>query len=303
MDRRERMAAGVQALDRWMDDLVRGGLASLETAGSALWSRRARRLVDAQAPGLARWIGSLAAVPGSGPVWPEVILGELGRIALLTEAFHRLDDLPSPLQADVLRHLGWALRKPEVLERGERVQDLWVVLGRAEEEDELLRTRRDWLAGVDSGRVALVLQFAHGTRGFDTVLDPGTMAEGELCFWPGANPQRALVVEGLSSGVAVGSLPGHEDIEAFLDRVSAEIARDPWARRSGGALRQVIPLVRKDEWWLRDRRGRGLRLQMDQPWTLLAISGGHPVDVAVEWDRRSLRPLAVVANGVYQELR
>ncbi|MBW1881427.1 MAG: SWIM zinc finger family protein, partial [Deltaproteobacteria bacterium] len=94
MDRRQRMAVGVQALDRWMDDLVRGGLASLETAGSAPWSRQARRLVDAQAPGLARWVGSLAAVPGSGPDWPEVLLGELGRIALLTEAFHRFDDLP-----------------------------------------------------------------------------------------------------------------------------------------------------------------------------------------------------------------
>jgi hypothetical protein len=178
-----------------------------------------------------------------------------------------------------------------------------VVLGRAEEEDELLRTRRDWLVGVDTGRVALVLQFAHGSRKFDTVLEPGTMAEGEICFWPGANPQRALVVEGLSSGVTVDRLPGHEDLEAFLDRVSAEVARDPWVRRSGGALRQVVPMVQKDGWWLRDRRGRGLPVEMDEPWTLLAISGGHPVDVAVEWDHRNLRPLAAVAAGLYQELR
>ncbi|MBW2256196.1 MAG: SWIM zinc finger family protein [Deltaproteobacteria bacterium] len=303
MDRRQRMAVGVQALDRWMDDLVRGGLASLETAGSAPWSRQARRLVDAQAPGLARWVGSLAAVPGSGPDWPEVLLGELGRIALLTEAFHRFDDLPPPLQDDVLRRLGWSLRKVELLERGERVRDRWVVLGCVEEEDELLRTRRDWLAGLDTGRIALVLQFAHGSRRFDTKLDPGTMVEGELCFWPGANPQRALLVEGQSSGVTVGDLPGHEDIDGLLDRVSTELGRDPWAHRFGGALRQVVPVFWKDEWWLRDHHGRALAFRSDHPWSLLALSGGHPVDVAVEWDHRFLSPLAVVADGVYQVLR
>jgi len=296
------MTDGVQALDRWMDDLLRNGLANLENVGSAPWSRRARRLVDAQVPGLARWLGSLAGIPGSGADWPEVLLDELGRMALLTEAFHRLDDLPPPLQDEVLRRLGWSLRKEEVLERGERVRDRWVVLGRAEEEDELLRTRRDWLAGLDGGRIALLLQFAHGSRRFETRLDPGTTLEGELCFWPGSNPQRVLVVEGRGSEVTVDRLPGSEDVDAFLDRVSAEVARDPWARRFGGALRQVVPVLGEDGWWLRDRRGLGLPFQSDHCWNLLAISGGHPVDVAVEWDHRFLAPLAVVADGVFQEL-
>jgi hypothetical protein len=34
-------------------------------------------------------------------------------------------------------------------------------------------------------------------------------------------------------------------------------------------------------------------------WLLLALSGGHPVDVAGEWDGAAILPLGVVADGAY----
>src|SRR5262249_32647954 len=52
--RRARTAAGVEELDLWLADLIRHGLADAQSRPAAFWQTPAARLVDAQAPGLAR---------------------------------------------------------------------------------------------------------------------------------------------------------------------------------------------------------------------------------------------------------
>jgi hypothetical protein len=44
---------GLDALDLWLDDLLRQGLATVETQPATFWERQAARMVDAQAPGIA----------------------------------------------------------------------------------------------------------------------------------------------------------------------------------------------------------------------------------------------------------
>ena len=46
----KRVLAGIDALDRWLEDLVRNGLASVEAQPASFWEAQAKRLVDAQAP-------------------------------------------------------------------------------------------------------------------------------------------------------------------------------------------------------------------------------------------------------------
>jgi type VI protein secretion system component VasF len=47
------VAQGLDALDLWLDDLLRQGLATVETQPATFWERQAARMVDAQAPGIA----------------------------------------------------------------------------------------------------------------------------------------------------------------------------------------------------------------------------------------------------------
>ncbi|MFB9493372.1 SWIM zinc finger family protein, partial [Nonomuraea dietziae] len=55
--RRARVEAGLAELERWLADQVRKGLAA---ASESEWQHLARRLVDAQAPGVAAMVGGLA---------------------------------------------------------------------------------------------------------------------------------------------------------------------------------------------------------------------------------------------------
>src|SRR5579883_930249 len=82
---------GLDGLDLWLNDLVRQGLASVQTQPASFWERQAARLRDAQAPALDTRVRKLAELPNASTNWPEKLLAELGKMALLTHAF-RLED-------------------------------------------------------------------------------------------------------------------------------------------------------------------------------------------------------------------
>ncbi len=140
------MAAGLADLDRWLRDLVRHGLADARSKPYSFWDGPAARLVDAQAPGAARLVRSLAGAGGT-----ERLLERLGRLHLLTEGYKHLDTLPAETQADVRAALGFTIKEEEVL-AGPSVRDRWLVVGQSVEEEDRLRVQRTWLHGSESRR-------------------------------------------------------------------------------------------------------------------------------------------------------
>lgn len=291
--RLERVRDGIDALDRWMHDLVRSGLGSVAAAGSAPWEAQAARLVDAQASGLASRLRGIGHFARATPDWPGELLADLGRLALLTHAFGRLADLDAPLQADVRQLVGWTLKEDEVVAAGDLVEDDWLVLGQFVDEDERFRVQRTWLKGGRSGRVAMILQFAAGTAPFGDTFAPATHFEATLAFWPSAFPLRALVHARTTVAKAWEErLPGADSFAACLREAADALGRQPWLGRLPCVVREVVPVIGQDERWsLVDRDRAAIPLGGTGTWSLLAISGGHPIDVAGEWDGRVLRPL------------
>ena len=57
--------------------------------------------------------------------------------------------------------------------------------------------------------LALVLDFAVGGQPLDTTLVPGSALEGEVVFWPGGWPLRALVKERRECPAPLPDLAGH----------------------------------------------------------------------------------------------
>ncbi len=301
--RQERVAAGLGRLDLWMSDVVRSGLAGLERQQPSFWETEAKRLVDAQAPGLAARLRRIAELPGSSPDWPGVLLGELGRLSLLTDAFGRLEQLDPALRSDVRQMIGWTVSQEDPAAQGETVADQWLVLGQTIEDEERVRVQRSRLLGRSTGRTATVLQFSAGGQPFPETIVPGTSTEGELTFWPGAAADRAKFAarRGETTRIA-GRLPGCDSIEAFLQQVAATLARQPWRDRFLGVLLEVVPVYGKPPWSVRDRGGRTLPLVRREHWQLLALSGGRPVDLAAEWNGREVLPLGIAGDAEYRLL-
>src|SRR5262249_27210919 len=66
LDREANVVAGLKELELWLRDLVRHGLAATQTRSLDYWEQMSRRLIDAQAPGVARRVRDLSHLPQSG---------------------------------------------------------------------------------------------------------------------------------------------------------------------------------------------------------------------------------------------
>lgn len=302
--REERVAAGVEELRRWLEDLVRQGIAALSSKPPSFWETPAARLVDAQAPGAARLVRQLSSVAHSGEGWPERMLERLARLHLLAEAYARIDALPEPAREDVRAALGFTLRQ-EDLAAGEGVRDRWAVLGLRVEEEERLTVRRIWMRGESTGRAALLLAFSVAGQPMEPGPPPGTIVEAELAFYPGAAPLRAVFRSPPGEPRHLSTVTGHATVGDALAAYADALARNPWTERFPLALAAVVPVQDGGGWLLRDSDGAAIPLHPSASpagWPLLAMSGGAPVAVFGEWDDDGLYPLSASAGGRFVPL-
>jgi hypothetical protein len=292
--RADRVSAGVAELTEWLSDQIRLGLAGLASDGGEQVRAVAARMVDAQAPGLANALNRAADLVGVGNDWPGRVLAELAMAHLLLRGHAGLaGDLPAPLAETVRTQLGFTVDTADVLATGERVTDRWWVLGRVDDVGEYLVTRRTWLRGSATGRVALVLSFGPPGRPLDTSLVPATTVETALAFYPGAVPLRALPVDESYEGDERVDRPDGDPVDVALDRYADALAHDPWCARWPLLLDGVTPVRGAGGWLLADRHGAALPLRAAvDPWPLLAVSAGRPLTVAAEWADDGLHPLS-----------
>jgi hypothetical protein len=300
--RQVRISGGVDDLELWLHDLVRGGLAEAAARPWTSFEQMSERLVDAQAPGLARLVRDLGGLPHRTSGWPERLLIDLGRLALLLEGTRRLESLDPDLRAEVRTLIGIAERREEVL-GSPAVHDTWDVVGRRLIVGERLSVQRTWLWGQQSQRWALLLDFSMSGEPSDQGFIPGSSSEATLCFYSGTARLRALVKE---PPVLVGAVSrlASRPIRSVLRAYAEWLGRNPWQERIPAALSSVVPhRARAEAGCLTDPDGGRLPVAGPTGWHLLALSGGHPIDVFGEWDGFSFWPLAAMTDGRLAPLR
>ena len=298
--RAQRIAAGATELEQRLADLLRDGLATADHAGYGAWDETAARMVDAQAPGLEARVRELGAIPSSGPGWPARLLEECALAHLLNQGFLHLDSLPDELAATTRARVGVTLPVAELLAHGQPVRDHWLVLGRQDSGDGKLTTRRIWLRGRTTGRMALLLSFGAAGRPPELALPPGLVLDADVIYYPGTRPLRAALgthyppttpplppgwppaatpddratadstggagcAGGRASGGGVVGLAGVPDgggIDAALAAYGDALSDDPWMEGWPVVLSGVTPVPDADGWQLADEAA-GTALPVD----------------------------------------
>ncbi len=302
--RLEKMRAGAQFLGLWMRDLLREGIADLRSRKAGFWQETAARMVDAQAPGLARRVEEISSLLYRGNNWPEHVLAAMGRLQLLLDALENYESLPPDMQADVRVGLGWAQDKQDVVQ-SEAVEDVWSVVGLAYEANGPLHERRVWLHGSKSGRYALLLDFAHGGRKFEQSFLLGSKCNGKLGYFPSAAPSRALVIPPLDAAAVPGEMPpGMLSMAEALSAISEQWATHPLAMRQPVAFARVTLQFQKDGWAFLDAGGSVVptRFAEARAWLLAATTGGLPFTVFGEWNGL-FTPLSALFNDEWINLK
>jgi hypothetical protein len=296
--RESRIDSGLEQLDAWLADLIAQGLAAARTQPPQYWEQMGARLVDAQAPGLARRVRELGNVIVSGADWQSDLLAGLARLQLLIDAYRKLDRLPPGLAAEVRSLVGWSQPQDALLER-EGVSAQWQVLGHRQSADEQVRTQFTWLAALDTGRMAMLLDFAVGSQPFAAHFLTGQVAQAELVFFDGEPPLRALVKQRATSGAIQPSLPGALDVAGLQERYASLLASNPWLENWPVVLGPVVPVRHGDQLQFVDAQGRHVlaRSGLKHAWHFEALAGGGVLTVFGLWNGRVLDPITVEHQG------
>ncbi|MCO4700479.1 hypothetical protein LRR80_06589 [Streptomyces sp. RO-S4] len=296
--RAERITAGAAELEQRLEDLLRGGLASAERSGPAVWEETAARMVDAQAQGLANRVRELGALPAAGAGAPVRLLEETALLHLLARAWLRRERLPEDLAATVRSRVG--LTAPA---DGPAIRDDWLVLAQYDRSDGHLTTRRIWLHGAGSGRTALLLSYGAAGRAPDLTLPAGLAVDAELSAFPGAGQRRMALVERFAPPGPTTVRPPGTTTAGALARYGAALREDPWCESVPVTLDRVVPVPDGDGWQLADAdEDHALPIgpaDRSRPglWRLVALSGGAPVQVFGECGPRGFTPLAAWPQG------
>ena len=304
LERLERAANGLDDLERWLNDAMRHGLATLVNEDPGAFAHIASRMADASLPGLSRWLRLLGQVSPNRPDWAERVLDGLAQGYLAVSAFRKRSELSEGLLADLQAFVGIATRRDEVLASGERTTDDWAVLALREEPLEGSdRLRRTWLLGLSSGHFALLLDFDVARQGFPPGFRAGTVQHGTLAYYSSAWPLRAIAADDLTQieheFPPSLKLSESSTLTDTLARYALALAANPWLPQMPLLLTEVVPVSENDRFLICDAEGKSLPVAVlnNTGWQLLALSGGSPISIFGEWDGSVFLPLAVLADG------
>jgi hypothetical protein len=295
VEKREgRIESGLAQLETWLADMVSQGLAAARTQPPQYWSQMGARLVDAQAPGLARRVRDLGDLAVSGAEWQSDLLVGIARLQLLIDAYRRLDRLPPGLAAEVRTIVGWSQPQDALLER-EGVRDEWQVLGHRQTANEQVRTQFTWLAAANSGRMAVLLDFAVGNQPFAATFRTGQIADAELVYFDGEPPLRALLKQRASAGVVQPSLPKPLDVLGMQQQYASLLAVNPWLENWPVVLGPVTLMNRGEQLRLIDGQGRHVmaRNGLKHAWHLETLTGGQTLTLFGLWNGHVFDPITV----------
>lgn len=302
--RESRIEAGLAQLESWLADLLAQGLAAARAQPPSFWSQMSARLVDAQAPGLARRVRDLESIALTATDWQNLLLAQLARLQLIIDAYRRIDSLPAPLAAEVRATVGWTQSQEALRERA-GLRDQWQVVGYRLSELDQLRVRSTWLIGQASRHPALLLDFAAGNQPLAASFVTGQVLDATLVWFDGEPPLRAILRERHGAGGAALDLAAFAATpEAAQAQFAAQLARCPWLDRWPVTVGPVRPVLADGCWMLSDESGRSLRLpgSFRHGWSLRALAAKAPLHVFGELDGHAFEPVSVACDNEWFSL-
>ena len=300
--REQKVTDGIEELLQWIKDIIRNGIINMPEKGTAWFENMSRRMVDAQAPGLAGMVKNLGEINFYREGWQSEFMDQLLRIYLVTTGFKNNELLPAPLQQDIRTWIGFTQNQDELKEQT-GITDTWLVLGKQTTEDDSLTVERNWLYGITSNKYALVLQFLIRGQGGQLNLMPGVFVQAELVYYPSVVPLRAIVKRQMNAE-KTQQYKGFINWQQVVESETAYSSALPFRSERPFIIEQVRPVLYNQQWWLQDSNNTLMSIKsgFKNIWKLLSLSGGQALNMAVVGKEKTYEPIGAWYNDEYKLL-
>ena len=298
--RQAKVSEGIDELSSWLKDIIRNGIISIPEKGAVFFENMSRRLIDAQSPGLAGMVNSLAEINYYTEGWPTRFMDQVLKIYMVIEGYRNSADLEESLQQDIKTRIGFTQNQDELKEQP-GIMDTWLILGKQVTETDNVTTEKFWLYGTSTDQYALLLQFIIRGQGVQFNLTPGMFVQAELVFFPSAIPLRALIKRQVATDEVshFKTLDNWQSVAEIETRLNSVV---PFRTERAFIVRQLTPVQYNQQWWLKDMENNIVPLKTDyrHTWKLLALSGGQPIDMAVVGMEDQFEPLGIWQDNAYK---
>jgi hypothetical protein len=300
--RQNKVADGIEELRLWIKDIVRNGILNMPDKGFAYFENMARRMVDAQSPGLANMIRNLGETGFYAEGWQTRFMDQLAAIYLIIVGYNNIESLDVHLQQDIKTWIGFTQNQEE-LKTQTGVTDTWLVLSKQTIEVDTITTERNWLYGTASNQYALVLQFIVRGQGGTLTFTPGMFLQAELVFYPSAAPLRAIVKRQIATN-AINNFAGFTSWQQVSETETLLSSHLPVRSERPFIINQLKPVQYNNQWWLQDAEHKMMRLKNEHKtiWKILSLSGGDAMNMVVIGKEDEYEPVGVWYKNEYKIL-
>jgi hypothetical protein len=291
------MQTGVLELNAWLLDISHQGLATLESETIDFWDSFAARMVDAKLGSIGRKIRGFKLLFQKAN-WLELLANEVAYLHLFCQGFQQFDLLSKDQQADLLTAAGVNQKKEDLLyQKG--IADQWLVIGQTNGEEEQLQWRKTWLIGAQSGRFAILLDYAWGNQGFTMDWPMASAYNGEMVFYPGAFPTRAIFKQYRFNNQPINNLKGYITLKELSTAFAKALAKNPLLYTIPGLIANVHIITKNESHYIVDAHQQRILLfaEAKKVWSIIALSGGQAINIFGEWNGKGLTPLSVFAGN------
>lgn len=292
--------AGLAELELWIKDTLRNGILSLPEKGAQPWEAIAKRLIDAQAPGVARIVRSIGAINFFREGWQSLFLEQVLRCVLLLRAYSNREVLSEEMRQEVLSLVGFHYEQTQLHDQPS-VRDTWFVMGVQTSTDEQLIAEHTWLYGTNTRQYALLLQFYVQSQPPSFRFMPSTVVDADIVYYPAAVPLRAAVKNAYTTANCQSIPEGYSTVVAVCERERDVYCISPFPAQLPCILHDLVPVRHGEQWLLRDTEEDHLVLRApeDALWRIVAVAGGKPHTFSLVGSGCTFEPLGMWQEGRY----
>ncbi|MDZ7878563.1 MAG: SWIM zinc finger family protein [Saprospiraceae bacterium] len=310
-DRLANAQAGAAELELWLKDLLRNGFLSIPEKAPAFFQKTAARMVDAKATGLGNFVKGFNRINYyNGTTWQSEVLEQAAKTFLTLEGFKNLEKLSTPISDDIRSLVGWSAKQKELLEdeNAEALTDEWLTLARLTEREDDLTIQRHYLLGLESHRLAMILDFAYKNTAMPTLLMPATATKATLVFQPSnALLRRAFIKnQGANTSKITTAFKPLANWTTAQHDIVQHLQKFLWADDIVQVVADLSLASDGMAWFLKDTEGSILKLNPqfseEKIWQLLAVSGGVAKTFAMLRTKETVLPLGIFEENTYQIL-
>lgn len=302
MDKRlQLMVTGAEDLEQWMLDAIRHGFAALDKQEEE-WQSIISRMVDAKSRGLAVQLRSIATDREEG--WPERMLDVFSQLYLSTQGIQKFDQLQADLQEQLLQVIGVTIKQKELLEQ-KGTEDDWFVLSSWKGVNlDQAAMQKTWMLGLEYQQIALLIEYDYMGQGFKHDFKIGQVVHGEVVFFPGTHPLRALLKNWKNTTREESQFIAHADFPTFLKAYANAIAKNPWLKKFPFIIENVVPYFDEKKFYLLDKTNAKIEMNVADAvgWTLISLSCSKPTTLFGEWNGEVFHPLSIFMEKRFQDL-